>query len=38
MTPPGIEPATFWLVSQYINQLRHCVPQFHYVRRVLIIF
>jgi hypothetical protein len=22
MTPSGIEPATFWLVAQYLNQLR----------------
>jgi hypothetical protein len=29
MTPSGIEPATFWLVAQYLNQLRHqqCVAR-----------
>jgi hypothetical protein len=26
MTPPEIEPATFWLVALYLKQLRHREP------------
>ena len=32
MTPSGIEPASFCLVTQCLNQLRYCVPLFNIYR------
>ena len=31
MTPSGIEPVTFQLVVQCLNQLRYCVPHLKFV-------
>jgi hypothetical protein len=39
MTPSGIEPATFWPVALYLNQLRHRVPTgIHSSKIILMIF
>ena len=32
MTPTGIEPATYWLVAQCLNQPRYRVPPYYYPR------
>ena len=38
MTPSGIEPATFWLVAQCLNQLCHHGPGIMYTHRVFLLY